>query len=1211
MMIKKSPILKIVSWILVIQLLSPGLSPAFTNFEKDALAPPLATKPCAEIVRNSAGEWDVAVNADVIRTYRTRWTAVELGVIIAQALQLQISRETLIPLLEKYIRERTAIDDISFRDLDIGHIEEEREGERLVAFRLPVTKGGVPFSTVRYYLPPGGEAPERWIPLRDGTLVGVERIGRLLESDIFKHPRERRAPDGSAAKCLKTIFLDDNLRTKTDISIRKDLCPKRFKEDGTLYSPGTVYREVKVLKDFGILIPGAKPRTYQLCPEIMVLPPPAGGRPHPLVAAIMAVEIAGVRWFEHTRPVPPDLIEPLRGRVRELMEEEETRQVQAFSDKALSELVRSGGAERIEEGSVAVPLPDGSNRDFPYVIWLLSEGGFIITDRDCRPFGGIMTDEGLPYDSVDDVKTALSSWQMIREVVARRQVRMRSIIERKLAAGNLRILYVCSGNVNRSATMDIITRDFVERMGLADIITVASGGTGGLEGTMHTIDLRVTAEVRDEAVRHGMVHAAETFEQSYLSDDLREAAEADIIFTAEAMHAAAILTRAPEMREKVFLFNEFRPIEDPDTGAYLPDTSDFEEVQRVLEEYLFPLLLRVPANGANGGAVYDDPFEDRIIGLAMERGRLRHPYDDAGTLAARRPVTETFVASFDELEALRAALGRSPRHYTDAFLSVVINKAQRKPDGTYRASFATIDAILGDKGIGVRKGETTFTGDGKDYAVLTLVYDDAGAPAAYEDAREIVGSIDSAVLGRHFTGMRSKAYEEGFYVAAAAISDIGANGGEPVELHLAVVNPLGKEYMEAFRRGMRDAAAWCNASVVVFAAETLRADLGPMSVTATVIGSVAAGQLSLSNEIRPGMHVYVAGFTGVEKIERWQKNIEYLRQNLDPAMRGAVLAALEGEGTASDVSDSLLKSLRNCLRSASGPLHIVLDPEAVLETFPEELRERYAEADILDACLTGGDSYALVIVTPRSLEELGADFPVTRIGTVTESGDGRSAVVLPPEAPLAPASDDASPPAAPSRVTEEDARSQADLFADAARRTQPAAEKKPLMFALGTGFIKGYAPGGAQHNGLNPLITSLAPFFERHGIYFVADDDAGLLGRIEEKKAEKGIDDMTLIVMADRGTVTSDAFLALRALYETSLVGVDAHELGEHSFIRLLEMMTMALELAFDHALLRRHDAIGHARDETLGIDILIPHAGPFVYDDTELDLLYTAQRFA
>jgi hypothetical protein len=132
------------------------------------LAPPLATKPPCEIVENENGildvgtgkRYDVIFNQDVIhywenetreniragntlgKSFRNRWAFMEISLLIRQALQSQISKYTLISLMEKHIERRDGVAEIILEGYDIHAIEEIRDNNGIKGFFLPIRRKG-------------------------------------------------------------------------------------------------------------------------------------------------------------------------------------------------------------------------------------------------------------------------------------------------------------------------------------------------------------------------------------------------------------------------------------------------------------------------------------------------------------------------------------------------------------------------------------------------------------------------------------------------------------------------------------------------------------------------------------------------------------------------------------------------------------------------------------------------------------------------------------------------------------------------------------------------------------------------------------------------------------------------------------------------------------------------------------------------------------
>lgn len=140
----------LISIILVLTFGLSGLSFAFEGSETDTLAPPLASKAPAEIVKNSDGTYSVITNQDTINLHNTgisrklakEWVYVDIGILIGRALKLNISKESLIPLIEQHIANRKGARDVvreGFRIQEIEEIAEGRGKNKIVkAFRLPV-----------------------------------------------------------------------------------------------------------------------------------------------------------------------------------------------------------------------------------------------------------------------------------------------------------------------------------------------------------------------------------------------------------------------------------------------------------------------------------------------------------------------------------------------------------------------------------------------------------------------------------------------------------------------------------------------------------------------------------------------------------------------------------------------------------------------------------------------------------------------------------------------------------------------------------------------------------------------------------------------------------------------------------------------------------------------------------------------------------------
>ncbi|MFH1189802.1 MAG: ATP-binding protein [Candidatus Omnitrophota bacterium] len=190
-------------------------------------------------------------------------------------------------------------------------------------------------------------------------------------------------------------------------------------------------------------------------------------------------------------------------------------------------------------------------------------------------------------------------------------------------------------------------------------------------------------------------------------------------------------------------------------------------------------------------------------------------------------------------------------------------------------------------------------------------------------------------------------------------------------------------------------------------------------------------------------------------------------------------------------------------------------------------------------------------------------------------------------------------------------------FRDAVKYVQAPPQAQPLIFALGTSWIRGYkrTKGGEafeylQGKDLNELITSTRTYCESKGIPFIVDDDDELLARINEEKARPGKENARVIVLAGKDAVVSDKFAALRNDGKNAfVVGVDNKELTDDSYVRLMEMLTLTLKLSMNFGIPPDSTPINIVWDDRLHIYIFIPHAEPMDYE--QLEMRYEVQQSA
>ena len=190
-------------------------------------------------------------------------------------------------------------------------------------------------------------------------------------------------------------------------------------------------------------------------------------------------------------------------------------------------------------------------------------------------------------------------------------------------------------------------------------------------------------------------------------------------------------------------------------------------------------------------------------------------------------------------------------------------------------------------------------------------------------------------------------------------------------------------------------------------------------------------------------------------------------------------------------------------------------------------------------------------------------------------------------------------------------RTQATNLQDILTYIQAQPQSQPIIIALGTSWIKGYEKGRSlQYNALNPLIASLRTYCEARGIPLIVDDDDKLLAHINTERAKEGKYGAKVVVLAGKDTAASDDFAPLRNDGKNAfVVGIDNQELTADSYIRLMEMLTIALKLSVGLEISLDNAHITITKDNEHHIYIFLPHAEPMDYE--RLKSIYRVQEFA
>jgi len=256
---------------------------------------------------------------------------------------------------------------------------------------------------------------------------------------------------------------------------------------------------------------------------------------------------------------------------------------------------------------------------------------------------------------------------------------------------------------------------------------------------------------------------------------------------------------------------------------------------------------------------------------------------------------------------------------------------------------------------------------------------DDAATLDVETGRELVVTSDCLVAGVHFLADTSAA-DIAYRALAVNLSDLAATGARARAYILALALPKNFENTEAWIKNFTQSL---NQAQEAFSVSLIGGDTvvtpGPLTLTVTAFGSVAAGTALRRSGARDGDRVFVSGTFGDAALglRALQGHLPSLapeaRAHLGtrhqrPTPRLALGQALVGlASAAADVSDGLLADLGHICAASGLGAHlrasdVPLSPaaEAAIASDPE----------LADLPLTGGDDYELVFTLPESAVEV-------------------------------------------------------------------------------------------------------------------------------------------------------------------------------------------------------------------------------------------------
>ncbi len=267
-------------------------------------------------------------------------------------------------------------------------------------------------------------------------------------------------------------------------------------------------------------------------------------------------------------------------------------------------------------------------------------------------------------------------------------------------------------------------------------------------------------------------------------------------------------------------------------------------------------------------------------------------------------------------------------------------------------------------------------------AGLALADDAAILPAI--PGREWVISVDAMVAGVHFL-----ADDPPDLIARKLLrvnlSDLAAMAAQPFGYLLTLAAPVTtpESWFAGFAAGLAEDQA--RFGIALLGGDTT-ATPGPLMLSLTIFGEVAAGRALRRAGAQPGDEVWVSGTIGdavlgllARRGELADPSGALLRRYLLPEPRLSLpLAGIARAGA--DISDGLVQDLGHLCRA--GGIGAVIEAQAV----PLSPAAREAGSDYLARCLTGGDDYELVLAVPpdraAALQAAAATsgVAVTRIG---------------------------------------------------------------------------------------------------------------------------------------------------------------------------------------------------------------------------------------
>jgi thiamine-monophosphate kinase len=260
-----------------------------------------------------------------------------------------------------------------------------------------------------------------------------------------------------------------------------------------------------------------------------------------------------------------------------------------------------------------------------------------------------------------------------------------------------------------------------------------------------------------------------------------------------------------------------------------------------------------------------------------------------------------------------------------------------------------------------------------------------------------LATVDSMVEGVHFTLDTITWGELGWKSLAINVSDIAAMGGAAryILINLDLPDDMEVENIEELYRGMIGLAKESGAAIV----GGNISGAPQVSITITVIGESASGNLLKRSTAKPGDSIAVTGWPGssagglamlMRKLKFARPDTEYFRDAFlhpVPRLKEGQILVKNGITAAIDTSDGLISDLRHICEASKVSARIAVEDVPV-----HDLLKKHFSDKALEMALSGGEDYNLLFtgeadIISKIKKQL--DIPVVIIGEITGGEPGK------------------------------------------------------------------------------------------------------------------------------------------------------------------------------------------------------------------------------